>query len=92
MTSAQEQAAHTYNTAADYFDHPALGFWDRVGRRTSRLGAGRHHGRTGTANVMDAPFSIRLEWCIVVAQRVIFLRLGLSGGGGDQDGAYQNVS
>jgi len=34
VTSAQEQAAHTYNTAADYFDHPALGFWDRVGRRT----------------------------------------------------------
>jgi ubiquinone/menaquinone biosynthesis C-methylase UbiE len=34
VASAQEKAALTYNAASDYFDHPALGFWDRVGRRT----------------------------------------------------------
>lgn len=28
------RAAATYNAAADYFDAPALGFWDRLGRRT----------------------------------------------------------
>src|SRR5947209_4616046 len=32
--SAQEAEAATYNTAADHFDHPALGFWDRYGRGT----------------------------------------------------------
>ncbi len=36
---AQERAAVAYNSAADHFDHPALGFWDRFGRRTvERLG------------------------------------------------------
>src|SRR6516225_5283124 len=24
----------TYNAAADYYDHPAVSFWDRYGRRT----------------------------------------------------------
>jgi ubiquinone/menaquinone biosynthesis C-methylase UbiE len=30
----QEKAERTYNFAADLFDDPALGFWDRYGRRT----------------------------------------------------------
>lgn len=35
----QEKAEKTYNFAADLFDDPALGFWDRYGRRTvERLG------------------------------------------------------
>lgn len=28
------RAASTYNAAADFFDAPALSFWDRIGRRT----------------------------------------------------------
>jgi SAM-dependent methyltransferase len=31
---AKIRAATTYNTAADYFDDPALAFWDRIGRQT----------------------------------------------------------
>lgn len=31
---ARARAAATYNAAADRFDHPALGFWDRFGGRT----------------------------------------------------------
>ena len=39
MTSftPQEKAEKTYNSTADFFDHPALGFWDRAGRRTVEL-------------------------------------------------------
>jgi ubiquinone/menaquinone biosynthesis C-methylase UbiE len=33
----QEKAERTYNFTADFFDHPALGFWDRCGRRTVGL-------------------------------------------------------
>ena len=33
----QEKAERTYNFTADYFDDPALGFWDRCGRRTIGL-------------------------------------------------------
>ena len=33
----QQKAEKTYNFAADFFDHPALGFWDRCGRRTIEL-------------------------------------------------------
>jgi ubiquinone/menaquinone biosynthesis C-methylase UbiE len=33
----QEKAEMTYNFTADFFDDPALGFWDRCGRRTVRL-------------------------------------------------------
>jgi ubiquinone/menaquinone biosynthesis C-methylase UbiE len=29
----QEKAERTYNYTADFFDDPALGFWDRAGRR-----------------------------------------------------------
>jgi ubiquinone/menaquinone biosynthesis C-methylase UbiE len=32
--SPQVQLAKTYNAAADHYDHPALSFWDRFGRRT----------------------------------------------------------
>jgi ubiquinone/menaquinone biosynthesis C-methylase UbiE len=36
---AKARAASVYNTCADHFDAPALGFWDRIGRRTvERLG------------------------------------------------------
>jgi ubiquinone/menaquinone biosynthesis C-methylase UbiE len=31
---AKARAASTYNAAADYFDAPALSFWDRIGQRT----------------------------------------------------------
>jgi SAM-dependent methyltransferase len=34
MTDAKKRVADTYNAAADTFDHPALSFWDRFGRRT----------------------------------------------------------
>jgi ubiquinone/menaquinone biosynthesis C-methylase UbiE len=35
----QQKAEKTYNFTADFFDDPALGFWDRCGRRTvERLG------------------------------------------------------
>jgi ubiquinone/menaquinone biosynthesis C-methylase UbiE len=30
----QTQLEKTYNAAADHYDHPALSFWDRFGRRT----------------------------------------------------------
>jgi 2-polyprenyl-3-methyl-5-hydroxy-6-metoxy-1,4-benzoquinol methylase len=30
----QVQLENTYNAAADHYDHPALSFWDRFGRRT----------------------------------------------------------
>jgi len=33
----QEKAERTYNFTADFFDDPALGFWDRCGRRTVGL-------------------------------------------------------
>jgi ubiquinone/menaquinone biosynthesis C-methylase UbiE len=33
----QEKAERTYNYTADFFDGPALGFWDRAGRRTVEL-------------------------------------------------------
>jgi ubiquinone/menaquinone biosynthesis C-methylase UbiE len=32
--SPQVQLEKTYNAAADHYDHPALSFWDRFGRRT----------------------------------------------------------
>src|ERR1700740_1805023 len=32
--SPQYQLEKTYNAAADHYDHPALSFWDRFGRRT----------------------------------------------------------
>jgi ubiquinone/menaquinone biosynthesis C-methylase UbiE len=32
--SPQVQLGKTYNAAADHYDHPALSFWDRFGRRT----------------------------------------------------------
>ena len=32
--SPQIQLQKTYNAAADHYDHPALSFWDRFGRRT----------------------------------------------------------
>jgi ubiquinone/menaquinone biosynthesis C-methylase UbiE len=33
----QEKAERTYNSTADFFDDPVLGFWDRAGRRTVEL-------------------------------------------------------
>jgi ubiquinone/menaquinone biosynthesis C-methylase UbiE len=30
----QEELERTYNAAADHYDHPAVSFWDRYGRRT----------------------------------------------------------
>jgi ubiquinone/menaquinone biosynthesis C-methylase UbiE len=33
----QEKAERTYNFTVDFFDDPALGFWDRCGRRTVEL-------------------------------------------------------
>jgi ubiquinone/menaquinone biosynthesis C-methylase UbiE len=33
----QQKAERTYNFTADFFDDPALGFWDRCGRRTVGL-------------------------------------------------------
>jgi ubiquinone/menaquinone biosynthesis C-methylase UbiE len=33
----QQKAERTYDAAADFFDDPALGFWDRSGRRTVEL-------------------------------------------------------
>ena len=32
--SPQIQLEKTYNAAADHYDHPAVSFWDRFGRRT----------------------------------------------------------
>jgi ubiquinone/menaquinone biosynthesis C-methylase UbiE len=32
--SAQARAERTYNSAADFFDLPALGFWNRFGQAT----------------------------------------------------------
>jgi ubiquinone/menaquinone biosynthesis C-methylase UbiE len=34
LHDAKLKAQRTYNAAADYFDDPALGFWDRFGRDT----------------------------------------------------------
>jgi len=34
IDDAKTRAARTYNAAADHYDAPALGFWDRLGRRT----------------------------------------------------------
>jgi ubiquinone/menaquinone biosynthesis C-methylase UbiE len=34
VEGAKLRAAETYNAAADHFDSDALGFWDRIGRRT----------------------------------------------------------
>jgi ubiquinone/menaquinone biosynthesis C-methylase UbiE len=33
-SDAKRKAAATYNAAADCYDHPALSFWERFGRRT----------------------------------------------------------
>jgi hypothetical protein len=30
----QVELEKTYNAAADHYDHPAVSFWDRYGRRT----------------------------------------------------------
>lgn len=39
MDDAKRRAEETYNAAADFFDDPALSFWDRFGRATvDRLG------------------------------------------------------
>ena len=43
------RAASTYNAAADFFDAPALSFWDRIGRRTVE----RMKLKRG-ANILDA--------------------------------------
>src|SRR5882724_7132878 len=34
MDEAKRRAQSTYNAAADHFDDPALGFWDRYGKAT----------------------------------------------------------
>ena len=34
MHDAKLKAQKTYNAAAEYFDDPALSFWDRFGRAT----------------------------------------------------------
>jgi ubiquinone/menaquinone biosynthesis C-methylase UbiE len=34
MHDAKRRAQETYNAAAEFFDEPALGFWDRFGRST----------------------------------------------------------
>jgi ubiquinone/menaquinone biosynthesis C-methylase UbiE len=34
LNEAKQKARLTYNTASDFFDAPALGFWDRYGRGT----------------------------------------------------------
>ena len=34
VDDAKTRAAAVYNAAAEYFDHPALGFWDRFGQAT----------------------------------------------------------
>ena len=34
MEEAKRRAQETYDVAADHFDRPALGFWDRYGRAT----------------------------------------------------------
>lgn len=34
MDEAKQKAATTYNTASDFFDHPANTFWGRYGRQT----------------------------------------------------------
>jgi ubiquinone/menaquinone biosynthesis C-methylase UbiE len=34
MEDAKRRAQETYNSAADFFDEPALSFWDRFGRAT----------------------------------------------------------
>jgi ubiquinone/menaquinone biosynthesis C-methylase UbiE len=34
MSEAKVRAASTYNAAADFFDAPALSYWDRIGQRT----------------------------------------------------------
>ena len=34
IDDAKKKAAETYNSAADYFDHPANTFWERYGRRS----------------------------------------------------------
>ena len=34
MHDAKQRAQETYNAAAEFFDEPALGFWDRFGRAT----------------------------------------------------------
>jgi ubiquinone/menaquinone biosynthesis C-methylase UbiE len=34
LVQAKTRAAATYNTACDYYDHPANAFWDRIGART----------------------------------------------------------
>ncbi|HEV8065002.1 MAG TPA: methyltransferase domain-containing protein, partial [Acidimicrobiales bacterium] len=34
MHEAKRRAQDTYNSAAEYFDEPALSFWDRFGRAT----------------------------------------------------------
>jgi ubiquinone/menaquinone biosynthesis C-methylase UbiE len=34
VDDAKAKAAAVYNAAAEYFDHPALGFWDRFGQAT----------------------------------------------------------
>jgi ubiquinone/menaquinone biosynthesis C-methylase UbiE len=34
MHDAKRRAQETYNAAAEFFDQPALGFWDRFGRAT----------------------------------------------------------
>ena len=34
LDKAKEKAAATYNSASDFYDHPANTFWERYGRRT----------------------------------------------------------
>src|SRR6516164_1226013 len=42
MDDAKRRAEQTFNSAAEFFDDPALGFWDRFGRATvERLGLRR---------------------------------------------------
>jgi len=49
VAPAKLRAAATYNAAADFFDAPALGFWERLGRRTvERIALSRG------ASVLDA--------------------------------------
>ena len=49
MDDAKRRAEQTFNAAAEFFDDPALGFWDRFGRATVE----RLELRTG-AVVLDA--------------------------------------
>ena len=82
----QFQLEQTYNAAADHYDHPALSFWDRFGKRTVErlsLVQGMGSGYRSTVEALSPPARERVRVATIEAvkrERIAKIRTDVSYG------------